>query len=122
MRIMVFDVPAEGGGALSVLHEFYNEFKLDLENEYIFVLSLPELEETSNIKVLRFPWIKKSWGHRLYFDHFIAHKLIKEYDIDQVLSYRMYTSTRVHQSVFVQCVTFSEYRFYREDITGPIKI
>ena len=39
MRIMVFDVPAESGGALSVLHEFYNEFKLDQENEYIFVLN-----------------------------------------------------------------------------------
>ena len=59
MRIMVFDVPAEGGGALSVLHEFYNEFKLDLENEYIFVLSLPELEETSNIKVYDFLGLKE---------------------------------------------------------------
>lgn len=114
MRIMVFDVPAESGGALSVLHEFYNEFKLDQENEYIFVLSLPELEETSNIKVLRFPWIKKSWGHRLYFDHFIAPKLIKEYDIDQVLSLQnvIIPHTAVYQSVFVHnALPFSEYRF-----------
>ena len=114
MRIMVFDVPAESGGALSVLHEFYNEFKLDQENEYIFVLSLPELKETSNIKVLRFPWIKNSWGHRLYFDHIIAAKLIKEYDIDQVLSLQnvIIPHTAVYQSVFVHnALPFSEYRF-----------
>lgn len=114
MRIMVFDVPAESGGALSVLHEFYNEFKLDQGNEYIFVLSLPELKETSNIKILRFPWIKKSWGHRLYFDHFIAPKLIKEYDIDQVLSLQNVTipRTKVYQRVLVHnALPFSEYRF-----------
>ena len=114
MRIMVFDVPAESGGALSVLHEFYNEFKLDQENEYIFVLSLPELKETSNIKVLRFPWIKNSWGHRLYFDHIIAAKLIKDYDIDQVLSLQnvIIPHTAVYQSVFVHnALPFSEYRF-----------
>jgi glycosyltransferase involved in cell wall biosynthesis len=114
MRIMVFDVPAESGGALSVLHEFYNEFKLDQENEYIFVLSLPELKETSNIKVLRFPWIKKSWGHRIYFDHFIAPKLIKEYKVDKVISLQniKIPHTKVYQSVFVHnALPFSEYRF-----------
>jgi glycosyltransferase involved in cell wall biosynthesis len=114
MRIMVFDVPAESGGALSVLHEFYNEFKLDKENEYIFVLSLPELKETSNIKVLRFPWIKKSWGHRLYFDHFIAPKLIKRHNVDKALSLQniIIPHTKVHQSVFLHnAIPFSDHRF-----------
>ncbi len=114
MRIMVFDVPAESGGALTVLHEFYNEFKFDQENEYIFVLSLPELEETSKIKVIRFPWIKKSWGHRLYFDHFIAPKLIKEHKVDKVLSLQnmIIPHTKVYQSVFIHnALPFSEYRF-----------
>ena len=111
---MVFDVPAESGGALSVLYEFYNEFKLDQKNEYIFVLSFPELKEISNIKVLRFPWIKKSWGHRLYFDNFVAHELIKEYEVDQVLSLQniIIPHTKVYQSVVVQnALPFSEYRF-----------
>ena len=109
---MVFDVPAESGGALSVLHEFYNEFKLDQENEYIFVLSLPELKETSTIKVLRFPWIKKSWGHRIYFDHLIAPKLIKKHKVDKVLSLQNITirNTKVYQSVFVHnALPFTEY-------------
>ena len=119
MRIMVFDVPAESGGALSVLHEFYNEFKLDHENEYIFIVSLPELKETSNIKVLRYPWIKKSWLHRIYFDHFIAPKLIKRHKVDKVLSLQNVTvpHSRVYQSVFVHnALPFSEYRFrFNED-------
>lgn len=114
MRIMVFDVPAESGGALSVLHEYYNEFKLNQENEYIFVLSFPELKETSNIKVIRFPWIKKSWGHRLFFDYFVAPRLIKEYEVDRVLSLQniIIPRSKVHQSVFVHnALPFSEYRF-----------
>lgn len=112
MRIMVFDVPAESGGALSVLHEFYTEFVHDQENEYIFVLSLPELKETSNIKLLRFPWIKKSWGHRIYFDHLIAPKLIKKHKVDKVLSLQNITirNTKVYQSVFVHnALPFTEY-------------
>lgn len=120
MRIMVFDVPAESGGALSVLHEYYNKFKLNQENEYIFVLSLPELKETTNIKVLRFPWIKKSWVHRLYFDHVIAAKLIKEYNIDQVLSLQnvIIPHTAVYQSVFVHnALPFSDYRFRLKEDT-----
>ena len=112
MRIMVFDVPAESGGALSVLHEFYTEFVHDQENEYILVLSLPELKETSNIKVLRFPWIKKSWVHRIYFDHLIAPKLIKKHKVDKVLSLQNITirNTKVYQSVFVHnALPFTEY-------------
>lgn len=114
MRIMVFDVPAESGGALSVLHDFYDEYKEDQGNEYIFVVSLPELKETSNIKVLRFPWVKKSWGHRLYFEHFIAPKLIKKYKVDKVLSLQniIVPHTKVYQTVFVHnALPFSEYHF-----------
>lgn len=114
MRIMVFDVPAVSGGALSVLHDFYAEFKTDKENEYIFVVSLPELKETSNIKVLRFPWIKRSWAHRFYFDHFIASRLIKKYKVEKVLSLQNVSIpyTKVYQSVFVHnALPFSEYRF-----------
>lgn len=114
MKIMVFDVPAVSGGALSVLHDFYNEFKINKENEYIFVVSSPKLKETPNIRVLRYPWIKRSWIHRLYFDHFIAPKLIKNYNIDKVLSLQniMIPHTKVYQSVFVHnALPFSEYRF-----------
>lgn len=59
MRIMVFSVAAEKGGALSILSGFYNKHKDDEENEYFIVVSSPELEDTENITVLRYPWVKK---------------------------------------------------------------
>jgi len=114
MNIMVFDVPAESGGALSVLNDFYSEFKTDKSNNYIFVVSKPELEETKNIKVLRYPWIKNSWLHRLYFDNFIAPKLIKEYEVDEVLSLQnvIVPYTKIYQTVYVHnSLPFVEYRF-----------
>ncbi|MGN9160344.1 glycosyltransferase [Clostridium sulfidigenes] len=114
MKIMVFDVPAESGGALSVLKDFYNEYKVDENNEYIFVVSKPELEGTKNIKVLRYPWIKNSWLHRIYFDNFIAPKIIKTHDVDEVLSLQnvIIPHTKVKQKVYVHnSLPFAEYRF-----------
>lgn len=119
MKIMVFDVPAESGGALSVLNDFYKEYSTDEENEYIFVVSKPELKDTKNIKVLRFPWIKKSWFHRLYFDNFIAHKLVKKYKVDEILSLQniIVPRCKCRQTVYVHnALPFSEYRFsFREN-------
>lgn len=114
MKIMVFDVPAENGGALSVLQDFYKEFILDKENEYIVVLSLPELKETQNVKVLRFPWVKNSWFHRLYFDYFVAPRLVSEYKVDEVLSLQnvIIPNVRTSQSLFVHnALPFSTKKF-----------
>lgn len=86
MRIMVFDVPAESGGALTILNQYYDIATKDKRNEWIFVVSTPQLKETENVKVLRYPWIKKSWFHRLYFDKLIANKLVNKYKINEILS------------------------------------
>ena len=86
MRILVYDVAADSGGAVTVLKSFYEEFCRDTENEYVFVLSVFELPDTEHIRVLNYSWVKKSPFHRLYFDHVRAHRLVKEYQIDQVLS------------------------------------
>lgn len=113
MRIMVFDVPAESGGALSILHEFYNESKKDVNNKYYFVISKPDLQETDNIRVLRFPWIKISWFHRLFFDYFIAANLIRKNKIDKVLSLQniIIPNTNVFQSLFVHnALPFTDHR------------
>jgi glycosyltransferase involved in cell wall biosynthesis len=113
-KIMVFDVPAESGGALSVLMDFYHKHKLDTNKEYIYVLSKPELIETRNIKVIRFPWIKKSWIHRLYFDKFIAPKLIKQYAVDEILSLQnvIVHNRNTFQTLYVHnSIPFSKYRF-----------
>lgn len=121
MNIMVFDVPAESGGALTVLNDFYNEVKYykDRDINWIFVVSKPELQQTDNIKVLRFSWIKKSWFHRLYFDNFIAPKLIKKYNVDKVFSLQnvVMPYTKVSQILYVHnSLPFIDYRFaFREN-------
>lgn len=86
MKIMVFDVPAESGGALTILKLYYNKAIKDINNKWIFVVSVPILEETQNVKVIRFPWIKKSWFHRLYFDNFVAPQIAKNEKPDEILS------------------------------------
>lgn len=114
MRIIVFDVPAEKGGALSILNEFYNKYKDDGDKEYVFVVSKPKLRDTENIKVLRFPWVKKSWVHRVFFEQLVAPRLIKKYKVDEVLSLQniLIPHTKALQTVYVHNVLpFSEYRF-----------
>jgi glycosyltransferase involved in cell wall biosynthesis len=116
-KIMVFDVAAETGGALSVLQDFYDELKnrSDLGDvQFFFVLSTIELPETRNIHVLRFPWVKKGWGHRFFFDHIIAPRLVAQYNIDTVFSLQNLTipHIRIPQVVFLhQALPFSEHRF-----------
>ena len=116
MRIMVFDVPAESGGALSVLSDFYylavNDTNKD--NEWFFVLSKPHFDDHERVKVIRFPWIKRSWFHRLYFDYIIANRLINEYRINRVFSLQnvIIPFIRVPQILYVHnSLPFIEYRF-----------
>src|SRR5690606_19108189 len=70
---------------------------------------------------LRFPWVKKSWAHRAYFDHFVAPKLIKKHDIDKVLSFQnvVVPHTGVPQVLYVhQPLPFVDYKFsFKENKT-----
>lgn len=103
MRIMVFDVPAESGGALTILNQYYQEALKDKENEWIFIVSTPVLKECDNVEVLNYPWIKKSWFHRLYFDKFVAHKLVEKYQVDEILSLQnvIVTKVKVKQTLYL---------------------
>ncbi len=114
MRIMVFDVPAENGGALSILKKYYADALNDNKHEWIFVVSTPQLAETENVKVINYPWIKKSWLHRLYFDKFIAHKLVKKYNVDEVLTLQNVVIPKVNikQTLYLhQPLPFVEKRY-----------
>lgn len=114
MRILVYDVAADSGGAVTVLKSFYEEFCKDHSNQYVFVLSVCELPKQPHIKVCNFPWIKKSPLHRLYFDYFKAYRLIKKYKIDKVLSLQNIAVPRVKVPQIVyehNALPFSEYRF-----------
>ncbi len=111
---MVFDVPAEHGGALSILKEYYERAVKDEGTEWIFVLSNPQFETKENIEILNFPWVKKSWFHRLYFDYMIAPSLVKKYKADEVLSLQNILIPRVKtkQTVYLhQSLPFAEKRY-----------
>lgn len=111
---MVFDVPAESGGALTVLKEYHKKAVNDKKNEWIFVVSKPDLLEDGNIKVLKVPWVKRSWFHRLYFDQFIAKKYIEKYQADEVLSLQnvVFPNVKVKQTLYLhQSLPFAERRY-----------
>lgn len=114
MRILVVDVAADSGGALTILNQYYDEFSKDKENEYIFVVSVVDLEPTDNIIIEKLPWVKKSWIHRLWFDNVYSKKLLNKYDIDEVFSLQnvVLKHTKVPQTLYLhQPLPYSKYRF-----------
>lgn len=86
MKILVIDVAADRGGALSILKGFVEKFKSDKENEYTVVVGTPELSGSDNVRIVRLPWVKSSRPRRLYFDTFLIKRLIKKYSPDRVFS------------------------------------
>ena len=111
MNIMVFDVAAESGGALSVLTDYYNEYCRDIENNYYIVLSRPVFEQKPNVRIINISWIKKSWFHRLFFDIYIARKMVNDFEIDRVISLQniIIPFLNIHQTVLVHnALPFSE--------------
>lgn len=85
MRIEVFDVAADRGGALTMLRGFYEAALQTPEHEWIFHVSTPQLPETENIRVHNHPWVKRSWFHRLYFES-IANRFVRQAEPDVVVS------------------------------------
>lgn len=88
MRILIYDVHASESGALAILNDLYKKLRdeSDKTKKYLFVVSTPEYEETENIKIERYPWVKKSWIHRLYFDYVTTRSILKRFKPDKVFS------------------------------------
>lgn len=87
MRIVVNDIAASTGGAMTVLKDFYFCVKEnDSENEWIFLLSDKYVEETENIKVITLPEIKKNPIKKVLFDLFTGKKFINSLKPDVVFS------------------------------------
>lgn len=79
--VFVYDVQASESGALSILEDFHSQVRnyYDKTVKWIFVISTPHLEPADNIVVLSYPWVKKSWFHRLKFEYVDVRRLIKKY-------------------------------------------
>ena len=86
MRIVVNDIAASNGGALSILKDFYSYVKFDTQNEWIFLLGDNYLEETDNIKIVTFPDVKRNKLKKVMFDLFNGAKYINQLNADVVLS------------------------------------
>ncbi|MDD3412657.1 MAG: glycosyltransferase [Lachnospiraceae bacterium] len=87
MRILVNDIAASKTGALSILTDFYEYVKLyDKENEWIFLIGGPFIEETDRIKVIIMERVKSSQKNRLKFDLIQGSRFIKKYQPDVVFS------------------------------------
>lgn len=89
MKIVVNNIAASSGGALSILKSFYNylvKYETSKKNEWIFLLSDQYLEETENIKVIILNKVKKNWINRLKFDLYSGKKYITSLNPDVVFS------------------------------------
>lgn len=113
MRIVVLDYAADGGGALSILNDFYNYVRENARHhEWIFIVSKAELQPCEYIKVLRFPQIKNSWFERVKWEKINLKKIIFEEKADIVFSLqnlavpnlRLPQVLYVHQSIPFQKV------------------
>jgi len=114
MRTLVVDVAADSGGALIILKQYYEEFLKDQENEYIFVVSVVDLEPKENIQIEKLPWVKKSWLHRLWFDNVYGKKLVKKHKVDKIFSLQntLLNGVNLPQELYLhQPLPYSVYRF-----------
>lgn len=126
MRIVVNDIAASKGGALTVLKDFYNCVREnDTENEWIFLLGDRILKETDNIKIITLPEIKNSRIKKLAFDLFTGKKFIKKLNPDVIFSLQNTAVFGVkvpqiiylHQSIPFQTVKkFSFFKSYERSL------
>lgn len=87
-KIFVLDVHASEAGALSILDDFYGQVKASnfVNVEWTFLVSSPCYKDTPNINIMRYPWIKKSWFHRVFFDFFMLKKIIRAQQPDLIFN------------------------------------
>lgn len=87
MRIVVNDIAASKGGAMTVLKDFYSAVcENDKQNEWVFLLGDKYFEETENVKIIALPRIKKSAVKKVLFDFFTGKSFIKKLNPDVVFS------------------------------------
>lgn len=86
--ILIYDVHASESGALAILDDLYSQIKAypDKSIKWVFAVSTPEYQQAENINIQRFPWVKKNWFYRFYFDAVTTRKLLKEFQPDKVFS------------------------------------
>lgn len=112
MKIVVNDIAASTGGAMTVLRDFYTLVcEHDHENEWVFLLSDRHFEETDNVSIIPMPQVKKSGLHKLWFDFVSGRYFINKLQPDVVLSLQNIITfgIKVPQVVYIhQSIPFQE--------------
>ena len=116
MRILVFNTAASETGALKILKEFHQYvYENDKINNWTFIVSIDELKEKENIKVLINKDSKKSWIHRIKFELFETNRIIQREKPDVILSLQNLTVlwTKVSQAIyFHQSLHYNDFKKY----------
>lgn len=87
MRIVVNDIAASSGGALTIINELYEYLKEnDKDNEWFILLNDKYFESTSNIHIITLPKIKQSKFKKIWFDFVYGSIYISKLKPDLVLS------------------------------------
>ena len=87
MKIVVIDVAAESGGALTILRSFYDyAVKNGGAHSWVFLLSGGYIAPAPNIEVHTMPDIKKNWLARIRWELFEAGRLVRLLHPDAVFS------------------------------------
>ena len=118
MKVLVVNVAAETSGALTILKQYYHVLQEEKRNEYVLCVGRSDLSSRANVKVLHFPWVKRSWLHRLWFEYVTAPRLAKNLQIDEILSLQNTAVPRVRlpQTIYLhQPLPFTEVRFKFRD-------
>lgn len=122
MRFIVAAVPADGGGVLSILQDFYSYVKeYAKEDEWYFLVSTPVIKPCENIHVIRTDWTRRSWVHRLIWEKRDCPKVIRSINPDAILSLQNLTlvCSKIPQVVYVhQPLPFQEqknFSFFKSD-------
>ena len=114
MNVLVIDVAAQIGGAVTILEQFIEEFSQDKNNDFFVVLSALDYNDRDNIKFLKYKWVKKSYIHRLFFDYIYIRRIVRSIKPGYILSLQNATVSvkGVRQEVyFHNALPISEKRY-----------
>ena len=122
-RVVVVDIAASSGGALSMLKDFTDFLALqDVGVDWVCLVSSDGISSPVPwIRVVRDAFPKRSWLHRLTWEILIAPRLVRSYSPDVVFSLQntAVLFTRAPQVVYVaQSLPFARWRrwsFFRSE-------
>lgn len=124
--VLIYNPAAAISGALSVLNYVYRQVRdySDKSVRWVFVVSMPEFEETHNIIIKRYPGAKYNLLRRIWLREITLRELCREYKPSCVVSLQNMTAPNTyrggggHKNIvyFHNSIFLTDYRFsFRRD-------